>query len=491
VAWIAERKDVLSGVFFMLTLLAYAGYAMRPFSWWRYLSVIVFFALGLMAKPMLVTLPCVLLLLDYWPLKRLRRQAPDMGKQATTVSPRGQNVTVTGPTRQATIFNWRVLWEKLPLLALTAISCRLTVWAQANVDAFKELALQWRAGNAAVSTVVYLGQLFYPANLAAFYPHPASRLPEWQIVAALATLAAISAAIAILARKRGYLVVGWLWYLGMLAPVCGLLQVGTQGHADRYTYLPQIGLCIAIAWAVAELTKNWCWQKLICGSASAIVIAALMWCAWRQTGYWRDSETLWRHAIDCIPSDFAYNNLGAVLGEAGKTDEAIECYKRAIAINPRHAKAHNNLGLYYYKHGKLDEAVEHYRLAVANERLYAEAYNNLGAALYGQGKTQEAIEQFQLALEIDPEQYMALHNLGAMRAAQGKVEEAIGLYLQALQSKPRYFDCYRDLAVAYARIGKFPEAVSAAEKALALADASQAPAIRAQLEFYRAGKSPR
>ena len=269
-----------------------------------------------MAKPMLVTLPCVLLLLDYWPLKRLRRQAPDMGKQATTVSPRGQNVTVTGPTRQATIFNWRVLWEKLPLLALTAISCRLTVWPRP----MSMLSRSWRySGGRAMprfpQSCIWGNCSTRPIWRPSIRIRP-SAVPPWRPWRQFPRQSQYWPENAAILSSAGY---------GIWAgrAVCGLLQVGTQGHADRYTYLPQIGLCIAIAWAVAELTKNWCWQKLICGSASAIVIAALMWCAWRQTGDPCDSETLWRHAIDCIPSDFAYNNLVAV-GEAGKTDEAIE-----------------------------------------------------------------------------------------------------------------------------------------------------------------------
>ncbi len=261
VAWISERKDVLSGLFFMLTLGAYAGYAGRPFSWARYLALVLLFALGLMAKPMLVTLPLVLLLLDFWPLGRIRLSA------AAAALPR------------------RVLAEKLPLLALSAASCAATWWAQQKaMSDFDALPSTSRAANAAVSCLTYVGQLFYPVKLAVFYPYPPHGYAVWQ-VAALLLLAGVTAGVVAYWRRFPWLPVGWFWYLGMLAPVIGLVQVGAQANADRYTYLPQIGLLIALVWSVKGVLQARPEHAWVAGVAAAVVVLALMACAWQQTTY--------------------------------------------------------------------------------------------------------------------------------------------------------------------------------------------------------------
>ena len=323
VAWIAERKDVLSGVFFMLTLWAYADYARRP-ALWRYAAVLALFALGLMAKPMLVTLPFVLLLLDYWPLGRFAAVEP---RQA-------------GPDRARALrrLGW-LLVEKLPMLALAAVSCRLTIWAQAQVHALKttdELSWCGRISNAILSYVAYLGQTFWPANLAAFYPHLANRLVAWQVVLAALLLAAISAAVLLAARKRRYLLVGWLWYLGMLVPVIGLVQVGAQGRADRYMYLPQIGLAIAIAWGAAELTKIG--GIYHCSAAAPPRPCSSPWhgvpgCK-RAIGTTASrSGPTPSNSTSTTDNDFAHHNLGIALAANGDTDKATEHYQEAIRIN--------------------------------------------------------------------------------------------------------------------------------------------------------------
>ena len=282
VAWVTERKDVLSGLFFVLTLAAYLAYVRRPFSLPRYLAVAAMFALGLMAKPMLVTLPFVLLLLDYWPLGRFTN-CLDKPLAASHVTPVSRLVT-----------------EKIPLLLLTLASCAATVWAQEQsiVDT-EELRFSARIANALVSYVGYIGESFCPINLAVYYPHPQAGLPMWEPIAAMLLLAGVTAAVVMRRRKNPYLLVGWLWYLGMLVPVIGLTQVGLQAMADRYMYLPQIGLVIGLTWGAERLVRSWPRRAWVCGATASLVIVELAVCAAQQTTYWRDSESLWerRHRM--------------------------------------------------------------------------------------------------------------------------------------------------------------------------------------------------
>jgi tetratricopeptide (TPR) repeat protein len=390
VAWVAERKDLLCGLFFVLLLAAYTAYAARP-SWWRYALVLAMYGLGLLSKPMLVTVPLLLLLLDYWPLRRWGRGA------------------------------W-LFWEKIPLLALAAGSATMTLRAQAQVAAIKglaELPWSWRAGNALLSYVVYIKQMFYPLGLAVYYPHPARTITAWQTVGAALILLAISAAAVALVRSRPYLIVGWLWYLGMLVPVIGLVQVGAQAHADRYTYLPQIGLYLMLAWGAADLPLPNSWRRPLLASLAALVMVALMGCAWVQTGYWRDSETLWRHALDCTDrNDVAYNNLGLLQHDANKIDEAIACYCRAVEINPAYFLAWNNLGLNLLSQGKTAEAIDCFQNALTANPNYAESHNNLAVVLNRLGKEDEALAHLQAALAADPQHALARQNLDALLRAR-------------------------------------------------------------------------
>ena len=308
VAWVAERKDLLSGLFFMLTLGAYLRYVRHPFSWGRYLSVIAVFALGLMAKPMLVTLPFVLLLLDYWPLGRfsLRGGADILVCQGDGGDSGRQEYLPHRPALR------RLIVEKIPLLALAAASCVVTSLAQHSAIIPIDFApVSSRIANALFSYVAYVGQFFYPSGLALFYPYPSAGIPLWKVVGAVAVLVGISAA-AVLARRRlPYLFVGWFWYVGMLVPVIGLMQVGLQAMADRYTYLPQIGLCIAVTWGAANVAVRWPYRRWVYGVASLSLVAGLMAGAWRQTSYWNNSKTLWTRTLACTTGNvFAHNNLG-------------------------------------------------------------------------------------------------------------------------------------------------------------------------------------
>ena len=305
VAWAAQRKDVLSGLFWMLTIGAYLGYVCHPFSLVRYLIVVVVFAMGLLAKPMLVTLPCVLLLLDYWPLGRMA------GCGGSCTAAPGATVLLS-PQRDG--FPWRLVVEKIPLLVLASVFCVATPLnegeAVASLDA---IPLFSRITNAPVSYVAYVGQFFYPVGLAVFYPHPGSSQPIWKALGALVLLVGVSAAAVAWRRRCPCVFVGWFWYLGTLAPMIGLVQIGSHAKADRYTYVTQIGLCLALAWGTSQIAACWPCRRWACGVASVLVVSALMGCAWRQTLCWCDSEALWTQTLACTSrNSLAHYNLTRV-----------------------------------------------------------------------------------------------------------------------------------------------------------------------------------
>ena len=475
VAWVAERKDVLSGVFFMLTLLAYVHYARAP-STWRYLIVAFVFALGLMSKPMLVTLPFVLLLLDYWPLRRIRDQRSRVGRQLLSL-----------------------LVEKIPLIALSAVSSVITFLAQRGaLGGTEQLPMLARINNALVSYVVYVRQMFWPANLAVFYPHPENRLPPWEISLALAVLIGITIAAVILRKKAPYFIMGWFWYLGMLVPVIGLVQVGWQGHADRYTYLPQIGLYIAGSWAVADLTALWPRRRILLGAAALLLIGALSWSSSVQTSYWRDSETLFTHALAVTRNnDVAENNLGIVFLQRGQLDEAISRLQAAIDLRPENGPAHNNLAKALLQKGRLAEAMVHYRKFFEIEPENVEARNILGTALIQQGRIREAIEQWQEAQAIEPENGNAASNLAWVFATcpDDSIRDgrrAVELAEKALRiSGGKIPMIFRVLAAAYAEDGRFSQAIESAQRGADLATSQGNSGLAAELQsniaLYQAG----
>ena len=463
VAWVAERKDVLSGLFFMLTLWAYLGYVRHPFSLLRYLMIAVLFALGLMSKPMLVTMPFVLLLLDYWPLGRLPTSKPLVASQSL---PSGNSFQPDA----LPVATWRrLIVEKIPLLLLAAASCVATMLVQhGSVVRLNELPLVPRFGSALVSYAAYLGQFFYPLDLAVFYPHPAARLPAWEAVAALFLLAAISLAVIVRVRRSPYLFVGWFWYLGMLVPVIGVVQVGLQAMADRYTYLPQIGLAIAVTWGAVAGGQTflsagkktsygpWAW-----GIASALLLAGLMACAWRQTSFWRDSESLWTHTLRCTArNDVAHFNLAAELIKQQRFGDAIEQYEATVRIRPR----------------------------------YPHAQCNLASALNHEGQTAEAIPHYYAALKYDRDDRFALNNLAWLRATCRRSgfrngAEAVELAQRAVRlSNGREAALIGTLAASYAEAGRFPEAVQTARQAIDLAkrqnDQTLANDTEARLQLY-------
>jgi tetratricopeptide (TPR) repeat protein len=475
VAWIAERKDVLSGMFFMLTLLAYTYYVRAP-SVARYLAVAAALGLGLMSKPMLVTVPFVLLLLDYWPLRRSNGQSLQVGRRRVAL-----------------------LLEKIPLLLLSAGSSIVTFLVQRGAVGFTEDLPVWpRISNALVSYLVYIRQLFWPVNLAVFYPHPENRLSPWEIAVGLVILIGVTTAAIVLRRNAPYLITGWLWYVGMLVPVIGLVQVGWQGHADRYTYLPQIGLYIAITWATADLTTSWRHQRRALTTVSLITLGLLAWRASVQASYWRDSETLFTHALAVTSNnDVAENNLGIVYLRKGKLDEAIALLQAAVDLRPQNSPANENLAKALLQKGQVADALVHYRKLLELQPDNMEVHNIVGTVLLQQGHVREGVEEWQKVLVIEPDNGNAMNNLAwvfatSPDASVRDASQAVRLAEQALRvSGGRIPIVLRTLAAAYAESGRFAEAVDTAQRGLELAEAQGnsglAAELRGTIALYQAG----
>ncbi len=387
VAWAAERKDVLSGLFWMLTIAAYVRYVKSP-SVSRYLPVLTAFALGLMAKPMLVTLPFVLLLLDYWPLKRFQRGAP-----GTSSTKHFQKKRVL-----------ELIKEKIPLFLCCIASSVITYIVQQRGGAmlFTEAGtapLATRLANAPVSYIVYMGKMLCPINLAVLYPYPADGFPLWQPITAFVLLAAISLIVLRLAKRKPYLPVGWLWYVGTMVPVIGLIQVGFQSMADRYTYLPYIGLFIIVAWAADEIFGGWKKRKIVLGILAATTLGGMIILTRAQVKYWKSSMTLYEHALDVTDNNFIMHyNMGLELVKVNRIKDAEGYFRRTTEINPD----------------------------------FDQAYSDLGNALWLRGEPEKAANLYRKTLEINPEHPLANYNLGILLETQGKFDEAIVYLRKAL-----------------------------------------------------------
>ena len=462
VAWVAERKDVLSGLCFMLTLGAYVRYARKPRSLARYLTVICLFALGLMCKPMLVTLPFVLLLLDYWPLNRV-----------TKVS----EATVTDhPDQNHFLITRRLIIEKLPLFGLAVAMSAATFLAQkVALQPFEQLSLPLRVGNALNSYVTYLGQMFWPSDLALLYPFAAKDVGVFRVVLSLVVLAGISAGVLVL-RRRPYLLTGWLWYLTMLVPVIGIIQVGAQARADRYTYLPQIGLYLLLTWATADLCAGWRHRRVGLVGGSAAILVALIFCARAQTAYWRTSETLWTHTLACTSDNsIAQNNLGKALLKKGNIEDASFHFQEALQMIPNDAETYYNLGDALLKKGSVDEAIAYFQKALQLKPDYVKVHNNLGIALFKKGNVNEAIAHYQKALQIKPDQAEIRDNLRIALAKAhgdyadklvelGRDDEALVEFREALELVPNYPEARHNLAILLLRKGQVDEAIAQLQK---------------------------
>ena len=435
VAWIAELKDVLSGDFFFMTLIVYVSYTRRR-TLPRYLAVMLLFALGLMSKPMLVTLPFVLLLLDYWPLHRMERLKPQ-----TSLLP--------------------LLLEKIPLLVLAFLSVITTLWAQKGaIEAMNPMPLSLRLGNAVMAYGTYLFQMVWPVNLAIYYPVGVGELSHWKIVSVLILLVAISLLV-IAARKRlPYLLVGWFWYLGMLLPVIGILKVGSQAYADRYTYLPTIGILIALVWGAEEGTKGARWRGRkqntpvalgVILSATLAILATLTALSWRQTSLWADNENLWRHTISVTTeNELADYQLALALLDEGRMQEAIPILKEALRLAPNDTESRHTLGTVYLRQGRLDAAVAEYRetLRYGEKK---ETRCNLGSALFKMGRSEEAASEFREVLRLYPRDAITRNNLGSILLHQGDKEGAIAQFREAIKLDPNYAQARENLDKALLR----------------------------------------
>ena len=446
VAWVAERKDVLSGLLFVLAIEAYRRWAERPGPG-RYAWLFGVFALGLMSKPMLVTLPFVLVLLDAWPLGRLA--GPGVG-----AAPRPG----AAPTRPLAA----LVGEKWALLALAAASAAVTFLVQRKTGAVTTMALippAERICNALIAPWRYIGMTLWPVRLAPYYPHGASPDVAGAVAALVALVLATWGALR-LARRRPYLAVGWLWYLGMLVPVIGLIQVGRQAHADRYTYLPAIGLLIALVWGVGDLVGRWRRARDLAAAATAGLLLCLSIATARQVGRWRDTRTLFTHALAVTPDNVvARENLGDALLEAGDARAAIPHLEQAVRLDPEFPGARNNLGTALGLVGRNDEAAVQFQAALRAHEA-ADPHFNLGYIYAKQGRMDDAIRECEAALRIDPRHYGSNAQLGVALAARGRLDEASAHLRRALEVRPAAIETRRLLAKTLERAGRHDEAMA-------------------------------
>jgi len=439
VAWVSERKDVLSTFFWMLTMWSYIRYVEHP-TVNRYLLVVFFFTSGLMSKPMLVTLPLVLLLMDYWPLNRLQIDQSSVGENF-----RLRSIAL------------RLVWEKSPLFVIAIASCIITFFVE-DVRSLDVLPLKVRITNALASYANFIGKMIYPSKLAVLYPHP-GMLPWWKVAGASLILGSISFLAIRVIKQSPYFAVGGLWYVGTLVPVIGLVQIGRQSMADRYTYIPLIGLFIIIAWGIPELVAQWRYKRMWLPAFATIFIIYLMAVTWKQVGYWENSITLFEHTLKVTANNYVpHNNLGLALYNQGRTKEAVEHYLQALKIKPDYVLARNNLGTALANEGKLDEAIFHYEKALRAMPDNPMTLYNIGRAFYGQENFSQATYYFKEVLRYDPEHVGAHNNLAIILSALGELDEAFFHYNKALQSNPENADIHYNLGNLLMKKGKYSEA---------------------------------
>ncbi len=488
VAWISERKDVLSTFFFLLTLWAYARHA-RTLTGERlelaekkslarqlfrfpafYCLAVLFFALGLMSKPMLVTLPFVLLLLDYWPLERCQPSA----------------------------FR-RLIWEKLPFFALSFASCAVTFVAQRKGGAVASLttvSTDARFSNAVISYARYLGKMIWPVDLAVFYPYPKA-WPVWQVATAALFLVVVTVSVIRVRQHARYWATGWFWYLGTLVPVIGLVQVGGQAMADRYTYIPLIGVFVAVVWGLADLAATTSFRRALLGTVTVMLLAVCGWLTHKQVELWRDSVRLFKHALAVVPpSALAHDSLGSALLARNEFSEAKIHYEAALKLLPNNPNALSNLGTILGREGKLEEAIRCFQTALNYDPQHAPAHYNWGFALLQAGQPAAAIVHYRATIQRDPDHVEALNGLAWLQATQRDPKirngvESIRLAQRAVEltssSNAGFLDT---LAAAHAEAGQFSDATRIARQALDLAvvtgDKTMAAQIQSRLNLYLA-----
>ena len=448
VAWIAERKNVLCTLFFFLTLWTYGWYAKKP-DWKRYLAVAALFAAGLASKPMVITLPFVLLLLDYWPLARV--QGSEDEQQAL----------------------WpRLVIEKIPLLVMSAASAVITMHAQQSGGAVRsttEFSFGVRLANALYAYAMYLWKMIWPAQLAPLYPHPGDSLAAWRVLLAVVVILAITALVWKF-RSRRYLPVGWLWFLGTLVPVIGLVQVGEAAMADRYAYIPLIGIFVMIAFGFADRVQQHSWGFLPAIPAAAVLVA-LSLMTFRQIGYWQSNEELWSHTLAVTQNNFiAEDNLGGALILEGKEEEAHVHFESAARINPKDPMSHSNLGTYFMTHNQMHDAIAQYNAAVemtSDPGLLAQTYANLGAVHRALGEDDQAQLSYNQSLRLNPNQFNAWLGLGLLAQKQHKLDEALTDLSRSVELQPTG-QGYLSLGRTLAQSGRTAEALTAYDQALRL-----------------------
>jgi protein O-mannosyl-transferase len=457
VAWVAERKNVLCTFFFFLTLLAYGRYARKP-EWKRYLVVVILFAAALASKPMAITLPFVLLLIDHWPLKRTA--AANVDRESEGLG-----------------FTWgKLILEKIPLMGLSLASAIITMLAQQEGGAMRsteQFSFGVRLANAIHSYAMYLWKMIWPARLAPLYPHPGDSLAAWQVVVPVLLLIAISA-VAIKLREKRYLLVGWLWFLGTLVPVIGLVQVGDAAMADRYAYIPLIGIFVMIAFGADDLAQHYQQKNKasfwLAVPAVAILIALAL-TTHRQIGYWQSNTDLWSHTLAVTQNNFiAEDNLGGALILAGKEDDAYAHFEAAALINPKDPMSRSDLGAYLQTHGQVRDAITQYEKVVeltSDAGLLAQTYANLGSAQRALGENELARKDFEQSLQFNPNQSNAWLGLGLLAEQQGRLDEAIADLSRSVAMHATA-EGYLELGRSLARAGRRGEAVSAYQQALTL-----------------------
>jgi tetratricopeptide (TPR) repeat protein len=455
VAWAAERKDVLSTLFWMLTVAAYSRYV-RKKARKSYVLVLLFFALGLMAKPMLVTLPFVLLLLDYWPFRRFEIDQVGGGQP-------GFNKLGTLNRLPHKSIALRLFQEKIPLLALAIASSIITLVVQQHGGAIptsRLLPLETRISNAFVAYVKYIGKAIWPTELAVFYPYQIVSLPLWQSGGAALLLIVVSVLVVRYRKTFPYLTVGWFWFLGTLVPVIGLVQVGGQAMADRYMYVPLIGPSIIIAWGSADFFGRRRYGRTALVTLAAAAISAMTMLTWIQVGYWRDTITLFEHANEVTKNNYvALTSLGAALQKQGNIDGALDRYRKALRINSSYELAHYNLAVALQSKREIDEAIAHFSEAVRLDPGSAANHYGLATALSDKGETQKALMHFQQALEIEPEYWAAHYAAALLLGRVGNLDGAIFHFAEAVRIKPDNPDAQYNLGLAFHRKGVLENAI--------------------------------
>ncbi len=494
VAWVAERKDVLSGFFFMLTLLAYARYAEKSVvsdqsSVVRsreeggkgqetesslthhasritlhapryYLLSLLFFALGLMSKPMLVTLPFILLLLDYWPLSR----SAECGVRSA------ESRKSWGGPASGRPWVWLVV-EKLPFFALSAASCVVTVIVQKGGGAVVPvavLAFPQRLANAILAYAAYLGQTFWPAHLAVLYPFGGD-IPIGTLILSGAVVVAVTVWVVRCFGSRPYLTVGWFWFLGMLVPVIGLVQVGMQRMADRYTYLPLIGVFVMVAWGIPERLGRWRLSRGVLAAAASLILAACVTATSRELSYWKDSEHLFGRALEVAPANYiALDNYARALLKQHKLAEAIQSFSAAVALRPDLDASRCGLGSALLEQGKYAEAADQFTRVLELQPDHEVAQLQLGVIRGRQGRLAEAVEVFLRVLRVHPDDAGAHNNLGNVLAQQGKQEEAVRQFEETVRLKPDHAGAYNNLAISCRKLGRIGDAITHYREAIRL-----------------------